>query len=317
MCYFLIKWWDLRFSKEKIIKTICNTECQKLLGIRQIQIKGFFPPSHVTDFTKFTNNFNPLLLNTDLKVKVSYALATEEFVLLVKLKHLDFFIYMKSVLLGKFLLLHWDSHTELRDKKQATSAQQTFAKTRELSVCPSIHWSDSCPKKGQAVAGAVADAGALHALKPSTLTFLPCSSANWQFNMLLHNHFDAPCNFAALCSALLYGLASACVPLFLLSSQICWVEVFMRIHLVFSSSFPTTKRLGLAPLFAPEKTHLSQELILWELLSTPFWFLKGLSDTNGRSELGKSWCCTGNPPTLSLWGAPPPHGIWAAYGIWI
>lgn len=52
-----------------------------------------------------------------------------------------------------------------------------------------------------------------------------------------------------------------------------------------------------------------QELMIWSLLFTPFWFPKGLGDMDGWSEEGKCWCCTGKPYPEPL---PPPHGIWAA-----
>lgn len=59
----------------------------------------YFSLNHVTDFAKFTISWNHLLLNTDLKAKVSYVLDTKKFMQLIKPNHLDYF-YIKIALLG-------------------------------------------------------------------------------------------------------------------------------------------------------------------------------------------------------------------------
>lgn len=63
----------------------------------------YFSLNHVTDFAKFTISWNPLLLNTDLKAKVSYVLDTKEFMQSIKLKYLDYF-YIKNCAAWKLFL---------------------------------------------------------------------------------------------------------------------------------------------------------------------------------------------------------------------
>lgn len=121
----------------------------------------YFFLNRVTDFAKFTINWNPLLLNPDLKAKVSYVSNTKEFMQLMKPKHFDYF-YIKIALLGTSC---FDCGTLI-----ATSVQQICRVKGALQLVPPA--AGVSQGKGQTAVGIVADAGG-QGLAP--LTILYCS----------------------------------------------------------------------------------------------------------------------------------------------
>lgn len=121
---------------------------------------------------------------------------------------------------------------------------------------PSSRRSGSRPGKGRAAAGIVADAGGLHALRPAVLALLPCSPVHPAMQHAVIPLFQWLLRFCCkrslvFCPAL---RAWRCLRThhFSYLLRFGWDKVSTRFHLMFPSSFCTIKRLGLAPLFAPE-----------------------------------------------------------------